>query len=84
MAAPDVDAFLDRLKAIGAGLKLEKNPLAVTDGKVNQHHDCWQSVKGTKYKNRLCKPFYSPFAPGGNMVSILVVLGIPSCLVSLS
>jgi hypothetical protein len=33
MAAPDVDAFLDRLKAIGR-VKLEKNPLAVTDGKV--------------------------------------------------
>jgi hypothetical protein len=33
MAAQNVDAFLDRLKAIGR-VKLEKNPLAVTDGKV--------------------------------------------------
>ena len=33
MAARNVDAFLDRLKAIGR-VKLEKNPLAVTDGKV--------------------------------------------------
>ncbi len=33
IAAQNVDAFLDRLKAIGR-VKLEKNPLAVTDGKV--------------------------------------------------
>ena len=33
MAAQNVDAFLDRLKAIGR-VKLEKNPPAVTDGKV--------------------------------------------------
>ena len=33
MAAQNVDAFLDRLKAIGR-VKLGKNPLAVTDGKV--------------------------------------------------
>jgi hypothetical protein len=33
IAAQNVDAFLDRLKAIGR-VKLEKNPPAVTDGKV--------------------------------------------------
>jgi len=32
IAAQNVDAFLDRLKAIGR-VKLEKNPPAVTDGR---------------------------------------------------